>query len=119
MPAAAGVTPRPQAARAALSGGARPASQGLRAQAASVGAAGSPHGMRPSQRRLSRAQVRAGAPQEDAERRERLLPAALAAVEAALRRAPDALGVAAKQDAGVSAGKARSRRHLVPVAELR
>ncbi len=53
--------------------------------------------------------VQADAPlaQEDAERRERVLPVALAAMEAALRRATDALGASPHRDSCDFAVQAR------------
>ena len=73
--------------------------------------------MRLSQRHGSLAQVDQGVVRGDAELREGLLPTALAAMEAALRRAPDLLGAAAGDGAAETAARARPRRH--PLAEPR
>jgi hypothetical protein len=59
-------------------------------------------------------QVGDGLSHDDAERRDALLPLALAAMEAGLRRMPDALGCAEMRASGRVAFHVRPLRHLVP-----
>ncbi len=59
-------------------------------------------------------QVDEGVSHDDAKRRDALLPLALAAMEAGLRRLPDALGCAQMRHEGKVAYHVRSPRRLSP-----